>query len=56
MGCGVMIMMILAVNFLSDLVESDKVGSLFFLCAATLISVDLNARKKINHLQGQEEL
>jgi len=44
--CGVMLMMILTVNFLSDLVETDKVGSLFFLCLATLIAVDRNTRQE----------
>jgi len=43
--CGVMTMMILTVNFLSDLVETDKVGSIFFLCGASLIAIDLKARK-----------
>jgi O-antigen ligase len=42
--CGVMTMMIVVVNFLSDLIETDKVGSLFFLCLATLVSVDLRTR------------
>ena len=41
MACGVMTMMIVAVNFLSDLIETDKVGSLFFLCLATLVAIDL---------------
>ena len=44
MTCGVMIMMIVTVNFLSDLVETDKVGSLFFLCLATIVSIDINSR------------
>ncbi|HEY1869415.1 MAG TPA: O-antigen ligase family protein [Chitinophagaceae bacterium] len=42
--CGVMLMMILTVNFLSDLIETDKVGSLFFLCLATLIAIDRNTK------------
>lgn len=44
LACGVMIMMIIVVNLLSDLIETDKVGSLFFLCLATLVSIDLNTR------------
>ena len=44
MACGVITMMIVAVNFLSDLIETDKVGSLFFLCLATLVSIDLKIR------------
>jgi O-antigen ligase len=41
---GVIISMILVLNFLSDLVETDKIGSLFFLCLALLIVTDLNTR------------
>lgn len=41
-AAGVVIMMILTVNFLSDLIETDKVGSLFFLCIALLIRCDLS--------------
>ena len=44
MACGIMLMMILTVNFLSDLMETDKVGSLFFLCLATLVAADMNTR------------
>jgi O-antigen ligase len=40
MSCGVMLSMIITVNFLSDLVETDKVGSLFFLVLATLVAID----------------
>ncbi|MEK7225678.1 MAG: hypothetical protein AAB221_08340, partial [Bacteroidota bacterium] len=43
---GVIITMIIVVNLLSDLVETDKIGSLFFLCLATLIVTDINTRKK----------
>jgi O-antigen ligase len=32
-----MIVMIATLNFLSDLIETDKIGSLFFLCLSTLI-------------------
>jgi O-antigen ligase len=42
---GAMIVMIATVNFLSDLVETDKVGSLFFLCFSVLVMVDFNNRK-----------
>jgi O-antigen ligase len=44
MACGAMTMMIVVVNFLSDLIETDKVGSLFFLCLATLVSIDLKTK------------
>ncbi len=42
---GVMVTMIMVVNFLSDLIETDKIGSLFFLCIATLVVTDINTRK-----------
>ena len=38
LAAGSVMVMILTVNFLSDLIETDKVGSLFFLCIATLIA------------------
>ena len=44
MACGVMVMMIITVNFLSDLIETDKVGSLFFLCLSLLVIIDINTR------------
>ena len=40
MACGVMLVMIIVVNFLSDLIETDKVGSLFLLCLAALVAID----------------
>jgi len=45
---GVIITMIIVVNLLSDLIETDKIGSLFFLCLATLVVADVNTRKKLN--------
>lgn len=46
MGTGVIIVMILTVNFLSDLIETDKIGSLFFLMISMLVVTDVNTRKK----------
>lgn len=37
---GSIFTMILTLNFLSDLIETDKIGSLFFLCIAMLVVVD----------------
>ncbi len=45
---GVILAMIMAVNFLSDLIETDKIGSLFFLCLAMLIVTDVNTRNESN--------
>jgi O-antigen ligase len=44
MTAGIIMTMILTVNFLSDLVETDKIGSLFFLCLSLLVVTDLNTR------------
>jgi O-antigen ligase len=41
---AVMLIMILTVNFLSDLIETDKIGSLFFLCLSMLIITDVNTK------------
>jgi O-antigen ligase len=38
--------MICTVNFLSDLLESDKVGPLFYLCLAVLIFMERNTSMK----------
>ena len=39
--------MIVTVNFLSDLIETDKVGSLFFLCFGLLIVLDVERKGKV---------
>jgi hypothetical protein len=46
LACGIMTMMIVTVNFLSDLIETDKVGSLFFLCLATLVAIDMKTKNQ----------
>jgi len=45
---GVILVMILNVNLLSDLIETDKVGSIFYLCAGILISLDFIRNKNLN--------
>lgn len=45
---GVILTMIMTVNFLSDLVETDKIGSLFFLALSLLVMMDLNSRKQVS--------
>jgi O-antigen ligase len=44
---AIMLVMISTVNFLSDLIETDKIGSLFFLCLSALVMVDINSRKEL---------
>ncbi len=41
---AVMLTMICTVNFLSDLIETDKIVSIFYLCIAVLIIADSNTR------------
>lgn len=45
---GVMLSMLVVVNFLSDLIETDKIGSLFFLCFAMLIVTDSNTSRDLD--------
>lgn len=47
--CGVILVMIIVVNLLSDLIETDKIGSLFFLCLSTLVITDTRTRKMTIH-------
>jgi O-antigen ligase len=41
---AVILSMICTVNFLSDLIETDKVGSVFYICLAILIIGEMKAR------------
>ena len=47
MASGIIVTMILTVNFLSDLIETDKIGSLFFLCLSILMISDINTQRGI---------
>jgi len=42
MVTGVMLVMIITLNGLSDLVETDKIGSLFFLCLVMPVIISIN--------------
>jgi O-antigen ligase len=46
---GIITMMLLVVNFLSDLIETDKIGSIFFLCLSVLIIADINTRDELKN-------
>ena len=50
MAIASIMLMIVTLNFLSDLIETDKIGGLFFTCIALLIIADrqLKAESKIN--------
>ena len=45
---GCIITMECTVNFLSDMIETDKAGSVFYLCITTLIIADIKTRKQSN--------
>lgn len=47
---GITTCMIIVLNLLSDLIETDKIGSLFFLCIGILISRSLAGLNKSNSL------
>jgi O-antigen ligase len=52
---GIILVMIITVNSLSDLIETDKVGSIFFLCLSLLIVIDFNSGKSSDssaHIKG----
>ncbi|HOZ51263.1 MAG TPA: O-antigen ligase family protein [Chitinophagaceae bacterium] len=36
-------------NFFSELLETDKIGSLFLLGIAAIVAIDLNSKRKIEH-------
>ncbi|NOT50986.1 MAG: O-antigen ligase family protein [Chitinophagaceae bacterium] len=44
MTTGVVTTMIIVLNLLSDLIETDKIGSLFFLCISVLIVTDMKTK------------
>ncbi len=45
---AVILSMICSVNLLSDLIETDKIGSVFYLCIAVLLIADIQTRKELN--------
>jgi hypothetical protein len=49
MACGTVTVMILVLNFLSDLIETDKVGSLFFLVIGILAGSTAGAHSRIKN-------
>jgi O-antigen ligase len=42
---GSILVMLCTVNFLSDLVETDKLGSIFYLCFAVLLVLERNSKE-----------
>ena len=50
LAVGAILTMITVVNMLSDLIETDKIGSLFFLCTGLLVVIDLQTREDNKNL------
>lgn len=46
MATGMILVMVFTVNCLSDLIETDKIGSIFFLCLAVLVAIDRQQRSE----------
>ena len=42
-------MLIAMLMLMNDFVETDKIGSLFFICAAILVNMDLSSRPSLRH-------
>ncbi len=54
MLCGVILSMIVTLNLLSDLIETDKIGSIFFIVLGMLIHLQVKMKEEKNiavHLQ-----
>ena len=49
---GSILVMQCVINFLSDMIETDKVGSVFYLCLATLIIADKISQRKKSDLSA----
>ena len=47
---GSILVMQCVINFLSDMIETDKVGSVFYICLATLVIADIKTRKAKSNL------
>lgn len=47
---GAILVMLCTINFLSDMIESDKTGSLFYLCFAVLISLSQQQQETAEHV------
>lgn len=52
LGLGVVLIMIASLNFTSDLIETDKIGGLFWLSAGLIISLQLFLQQERNSIAG----
>lgn len=51
---GSILMMQCVINSLSDLIETDKVGSIFYLCLAVIVIGDMKSCGQLNHQEHAE--
>jgi O-antigen ligase len=51
---GSILVMLCTVNFLSDLVETDKLGSIFYLCFAVLLVMERGSKESNGSNQSEE--
>ena len=49
---GVMLSMITLINLTSDMIETDKIGSLFWLCAGVIITLQIKLREERSAIAG----
>jgi O-antigen ligase len=47
MAASSILVMECVVNFLSDMIETDKAGSIFYLCVAVIITADITTKRKV---------
>jgi O-antigen ligase len=53
---GSILVMLCTVNFLSDLVETDKLGSIFYLCFAVLLVLERNSKESKESKESKASL
>jgi len=52
LGLGVMLIMIASLNFTSDLIETDKIGGIFWLIIGLIVSLQLFLKQERNSIAG----
>ncbi|HEY9364652.1 MAG TPA: O-antigen ligase family protein [Chitinophagaceae bacterium] len=46
LALGSILVMVVTVNLLSDLIETDKIGSIFFLCMSLIVAIDVQTKNE----------
>lgn len=55
MGAYMSVIVIVLLLIINDLIETDKVGSFFFICLAILVNIDIQQKKKISQASSPSE-